>query len=315
MLNRRYLRIKVMQALYGFFQSDTKDIAKSERELFTGIDKIYDLFIYQLAFIIELRHVATVQMEEAKTKRLPTKEDLDPNLRFISNRFIAQLDENIHVKREINNRKISWNNEFELVRKVFNNIKASPLFGKYMSEAESSYEADRDFIAEAFRELVADFELLNHFYEERNLHWGDDIYIVNPMVLKTIESYKEDAQPDQALMTLYKDREEDEQFVKDLFRQTILKNDEIEKLIGDKTKNWEVERIAMMDVLLMKMAITEILHFPSIPVKVTLNEFIEISKMYSTPKSKIFINGILDKIVADLKADDRLNKSGRGLME
>jgi N utilization substance protein B len=315
MLNRRYLRIKVMQALYGFFQSDTKDLARSERDLFNGIDKIYDLFIYQLAFLIELRHVATVVMEEAKTKRLPTKEDLDPNLKFINNKFIAQLDENIHVKREINNRRISWNNEFELVKRVYNSIKASPQFEKYMKQDDDSYETHRNFIAEVFKEFVADYELLNHFYEERNLHWGDDIYIVNPMVLKMIESYKEDATPDQALMTLYKDREEDEQFVKDLFRETALRNEEIEKLIGDKTKNWEVERIAMMDVLLMKMAITEILHFSGIPVKVTLNEFIEISKMYSTPKSKIFINGILDKIVADLKAADRLTKSGRGLME
>ncbi|MGZ4077804.1 MAG: transcription antitermination factor NusB, partial [Bacteroidia bacterium] len=152
-------------------------------------------------------------------------------------------------------------------------------------------------------------------YEEKDLHWGDDIYIVNPMVVKTIESFKETTTPDFHLMSLYKDREEDEQFVRDLFRETALKDDEIEKMIGDKTKNWEVERIAMMDVLLMKMAIAEILHFSSIPVKVTLNEFIEISKMYSTPKSKIFINGILDKIVADLKAGNRLNKMGRGLME
>lgn len=147
------------------------------------------------------------------------------------------------------------------------------------------------------------------------MHWGDDLYIVNPMVVKLMESFKENATPDFKLMQLYKDKEEDVQFVKELFRETIMRNDEIEKWIGDKTKNWEVERIAMMDVLLMKMAIAEILHFSSIPVKVTLNEFIEISKMYSTPKSKIFINGILDKIVADFKSENKLNKIGRGLME
>jgi N utilization substance protein B len=304
-----------MQALYGFFQSDTRDLAKGEKALFIGIDKIYDLFIYQLAFLIELQHVATVLMEDAKTKRLPTQEDLQPNLKFIENKFINQLVENVHVKREINNRRISWNNEFELVKKVFNNIKASPEFGKYMNVSDNSYETDRNFILEVFKEFMADFELLNHLYEEKDLHWGDDIYIVNPMVVKTIESFKETTSPDFTLMPLYKDREEDEAFVKDLYRQTALKDDEIEKLIGDKTKNWEVERIAMMDVLLMKMAITEILYFSSIPVKVTLNEFIEISKMYSTPKSKIFINGILDKIVADFKADNKLNKIGRGLME
>ncbi len=304
-----------MQALYGFFQSDTKDLAKSEKDLFTGIEKIYDLFIYQLAFLIELNHVATVLMEDAKTKRLPSEHDLNPNLKFIENKFINQLENNIHVKREINNRKISWNNEFELLKKVFNGIKVSPEFDKYMNVSDDSYASHRGFILEMFKESVADFELLNHLYEEKNLHWGDDIYIVNPMIVKMIESYKENAGSDAPLMPLYKDKEEDMLFVKDLFCETALRNEEIEKMIGDKTKNWEVERIAMMDVLLMKMAIIEILHFSSIPVKVTLNEFIEISKMYSTPKSKIFINGILDKIVADFKTGNKLNKVGRGLME
>ncbi|OFY87954.1 MAG: transcription antitermination factor NusB [Bacteroidetes bacterium RIFCSPLOWO2_12_FULL_35_15] len=315
MLNRRFIRIKVMQALYGFFQSDSQDLAKAERELFKGIDKIYDLYIYQLAFLIELRHVASILMEDAKNKRLPTKDDLDPNLKFIENKFIAQLAENIHLQREMNNRKINWNNEFEFVKKVYNIIKASDEFGKYMNVSDNSYKTDRDFIADIFKEYIADYELINHIYEERNLHWGDDIYIVNPMIVKTIESFKESSNPDFQLLPLYKDEEEDEQFIKDLFRQTILKTDETEKLIGDKTQNWEVERIAMMDVLLMKMAITEILHFSNIPVKVTLNEFIEISKMYSTPKSKIFINGILDKLLVDFKSGNMLNKMGRGLME
>lgn len=304
-----------MQALYGFFQSDSQDLAKAERELFKGIDKIYDLYIYQLAFLIELRHVASILMEDAKNKRLPTKDDLDPNLKFIENKFIAQLAENIHLQREMNNRKINWNNEFEFVKKVYNIIKASDEFGKYMNVSDNSYKTDRDFIADIFKEYIADYELINHIYEERNLHWGDDIYIVNPMIVKTIESFKESSNPDFQLLPLYKDEEEDEQFIKDLFRQTILKTDETEKLIGDKTQNWEVERIAMMDVLLMKMAITEILHFSNIPVKVTLNEFIEISKMYSTPKSKIFINGILDKLLVDFKSGNMLNKMGRGLME
>jgi N utilization substance protein B len=304
-----------MQALYAFFQSDNKDLPKAERELFNGIDKIYDLYIYQLAFLVELKHVATSLMEDGKNKRLPTKEDLDPNLKFLENKFINQLSENIHLKREMNNRKISWNNEYELVKKVYNNIKASEEYGKYMNVSDNSYKTDRKFIGEIFKEYIADYELLNHVYEERNLHWGDDIYIVNPMIVKTIEGFKEDSNPDFPLLPLYKDREEDEQFMKELFRETAISDDETKKLIGEKTKNWEVERIAMMDVLLMQMAITEVLHFSSIPVKVTLNEFIEISKMYSTPKSKVFINGILDKLVSDFKVANKLTKTGRGLME
>ncbi len=184
-----------------------------------------------------------------------------------------------------------------------------------MNTSDDSYKTHRNFIAEIFKEYVADFELLNHFYEERNLHWGDDIYLVNPMIVKPIETFKENATPDFSLLPLYKDREEDEQFVKDLFRQTAMQDEETKKLIGEKTKNWEVERIAMMDVLLMQMAITEVLYFSNIPVKVTLNEFIEISKTYSTPKSKVFINGILDKLIADFKKENKLNKTGRGLME
>ncbi len=304
-----------MQALYGFFQSDTKDLAKAERELFNGIEKIYDLYINQLALLVELRHVATTLMEDAKTKHRPTEDNLNPNLKFLQNKFITQLDENIHLKREINNRKINWNNEFELLKKIFNSIKTSEQFVKYMNVDDNSYKTDRDFILEIFKEYIADFELLNHLYEEKNLHWGDDIYLVNPMIVKTIESFNETTTSDFPLIPLYKDKEEDELFVKDLFCQTAMRNEEIEKLIGDKTKNWEVDRIALMDVLLMKMAITEVLHFSSIPVKVTLNEFIEISKIYSTPKSKIFINGILDKLVADFRSENKLNKIGRGLME
>jgi N utilization substance protein B len=225
------------------------------------------------------------------------------------------LAENIHLKREMNNRRISWNNEFELVRKIYNNIRASEDYDQYMNSSDDTYATHKNFVIQFFKEHIADFELLNQLYEERYLHWGDDLYLINPMVIKTIESFKEDTAPDFPLLPLYKDKEEDEQFVKELFRQTALRNGETEKLIGDKTKNWEVERIAMMDVLLMKMAITEILHFSGIPIKVSLNEFIEISKMYSTPKSKIFINGILDKLVADFKRENKLNKTGRGLME
>ena len=304
-----------MQALYGFFQSDTRDLAKSEKDLFSGIEKIYDLFIYQLAFLIELKHVATVLMEEAKIKHLPTQHDLNPNLKFIENKFINQLENNIHVQREINNRRITWNNEFELVKKVFNTIKTSPEFEKYMNVSDDSFNSHRDFALEMFRESIADFELLNHLYEEKNLHYGDDIYIVNPMIVKMIEAAKESATPDTALMTLYKDKEEDMQFVKDLFRETALRNDEIEKMIGDKTKNWEVERIAMMDVLLMKMAITEFQIFNNIPTKVTLNEYIEISKFYSTPKSHTFINGVLDKAIDILTKSKKIQKVGRGLIE
>lgn len=315
MLNRRYLRTLVMRALYGFFQSDSNDLAKGERELFTTIDKIYDLYIYQLALFDELRHVAAGILEDAKTKHLPTKENLNPNMKFVENKFIAKLSENIHLKREINNRKISWNNEHELVKKLFLTIKSSELYWKYMNVSDDSYEVHQRFIINIFKENIADFELLNQLYEERSLNWGDDIYLVNPTIVKTLETFGEFAEPDMPLITLYKEKEEDIDFVSNLFVQTILKNQEVETLIAERTRNWEVDRIAMMDVLLMKMAITEMLQFENIPLSVSFNEYLEISKTYSTPKSSAFINGILDKLVIDLKAKDMFHKSGRGLME
>jgi N utilization substance protein B len=240
---------------------------------------------------------------------------LNPNLKFIENKFINQLAENLALKREMNNRRINWNNEFELVKKIYNNIKVSSEYENYMTVADDSYAADKNFIVEIFKEHIADFELINHLYEEKNLHWGDDTYLVNPMVVKTIESFDEKSTPEHTLITLYKDREDDEQFARELYRQTIINESETKKLIAEKTKNWEVERIAFMDVLLMKMAIIELTYFNNIPVKVTLNEFIEISKMYSTPKSKLFINGILDKLIVDLKEQGKIQKVGRGLME
>lgn len=303
-----------MQALYGFFQSDTDDLGKGEKELFKNIDKIYDLYINQLAFLLELPHVASVILEDAKGKHLATSANLNPNLKLVENKFLAQLAANIHLQREINNRKISWNNEFELVKRIYKEIKESEYYWKYMNVQDDSYSTHQNFILTAFIENIADYELLNHLYAEKNLHWGDDIFTVNPMVLKTINSFREHSTPDFKLLPLYKDSEDDVDFVKNLFRETILKNDEIEKLISEKTKNWEIDRIAMMDVLLMKMAICEAMCFSSIPLKVTLNEYIEISKTYSTPKSSIFINGVLDKIMADLNEDNKIPKMGRGLI-
>jgi N utilization substance protein B len=315
MLNRRYLRIKVMQYLYAFFQSSKNDLVLGEKELFTGFDKIYNLYISQLSLLCELKHVAKIVSEEAKTKHLPTKDNLNPNLKFIENKFIKLLEENIQFKTEVKNRKISWSNEFDLIKNIFNVVKSSPEYDLYMNSKDDDFSTHKKFIASIFRECIADHELLNHYYEERDLYWGEDIYIVNPIILKTIYSFEEGSNPFFSLVPLYKDKEEDEIFAKNLFLQTILRNDEIEKLIKEKTKNWELERIAAMDMLLMKMAISEIIQFSGIPVKVTLNEYIEISKTYSSPESKSFINGILDKIVIDLKNDNKFFKIGRGLKD
>lgn len=304
-----------MQALYAFFQSDNKDINKAEREMLSSIDKIYDLYIYLLTLLIEIRDLAGNITEEAKVKRLPTPEDINPNTKFIDNKFINQLSTNRRLLKEAAARKISWQNERELVKKIFLDIRAGEIYKDYMSSKDSSYEKDAEFIADIFKSHVAEFELLEHFFEERSIYWVDDLRLVSIMTGKTILSFKKEKNENNELLNLYKDEEDDRKFVIDLFRKTILHDKEVEASIAAKTENWEVERIAMMDVLLMKMALTEILYFSNIPVKVTLNEYIEISKLYSTPKSKGFINGILDNLVIDLKKDQKINKVGRGLLE
>ena len=304
-----------MQALYAFFQSDNKDLAKGEREMFGSIERIYDLYVLMLLLIIDIRDLAVNTIEEGKNKRLPTPEDLNPNTKFIDNPFIRQLAENKQLAKEKTNRKMSWQTEGELVKKVFNQIRNSEEYARYMASPDNSYKTHTEFMIDVYRKYIAEFELLEHHFEEKSIYWVDDFYLVNVMVIKTMQSFEENRGDGMQLMPLYKDEEEDRQFVVELYRKTIMSDKENEQYIGDKTKNWEVERIAMMDVLLMKMAITEILNFPSIPVKVTLNEYIEISKLYSTPKSKGFINGILDKLVIDFKTQQKFRKVGRGLIE
>ncbi|MCC6690539.1 MAG: transcription antitermination factor NusB [Bacteroidia bacterium] len=308
------MRVKVMQALYAFFQSDNKDLNKAEKELIAGINKIYDLYVYLLTLLIELRHQAERIVADAKNKRLPTESDLNPSTRFIDNAIVKQLTESTQLKREVSARKITWQTDDELVRKILSGIKLSNEYQQYMSLPATTYQTDKQFIIDSYKNCIADQDLLEHYFEEKSIYWIDDLRLANYGVIKTIEGMNEKQQADFSLMSLYKDEEEDKKFVIDLFRKTIVHEKELEKVVSGKTQNWEVERIAMMDILLMKMAITEMLHFESIPVKVTLNEYIELSKMYSSPKSKIFINGILDKLVQDFKRDSKLMKSGRGLM-
>lgn len=315
MLNRHHLRIKAMHSLYAYFSSDDVEIAKGEKELFRSIDKVYDLYIRQLSILPEILHIAEKAIEDNKHKRLPSKEDLQPNLRFIQNKALILINNNAELKSKINDRRISWQSDIDIVKKIFNNIRNSEEYKVYMAKPESTFEEDRKFIADIYANYIAENDLLINLYEEQTIYWVDDFFLINSSVIKTIESFDADSNGSHRLLPLYRDPEDDKKFVTDLYRYSILMNKDTEKMIAEKTQNWEVERIAMMDILLMKMALTELIHFKSIPVKVSLNEYIELSKEYSTPKSKVFVNGILDKLVADLKRDNKIQKTGRGLME
>lgn len=314
MLNRRHLRIKVLQSLYAYFQSEDKDYTVAERELFEAIDRIYDLYVYLLLTFAEVKLQAERRMEENKKKIRPKEEDLNPNLKFVSNRIIDQLERSESLRRASEDAKINWlgDENQEMFRKLFLTIRDSETYFEHMENGAEGYEEDRAFAIDLFKNEIANFNLLYNFFEEKSIHWLDDIDLACSMVIKTIKGFEADDNQVE-IMPLYKDKEDEQEFVRSLFRETIRQNEENEELIDKLTSNWELDRIARMDVLLMKMAIAELKVFKSIPTKVTLNEYIEISKFYSTPKSNGFINGILDKAITRLEKDGFIVKIGRGL--
>jgi N utilization substance protein B len=314
MLNRRHLRIKVLQSLYAYFQSEDKDYTVAERELFEAIDRIYDLYVYLLLTFAEVKLQAERRIEENKKKIRPKEEDLNPNLKFVSNRIIDQLERSESLRRASEDAKINWlgDENQEMFRKMFLTIRDSETYFEHMENGAEGYEEDRAFAIDLFKNEIANFNLLYNFFEEKSIHWLDDIDLACSMVIKTIKGFEADDNQVE-IMPLYKDKEDEQEFVRSLFRETIRQNEENEALIDKLTSNWELDRIARMDVLLMKMAIAELKVFKSIPTNVTLNEYIEISKFYSTPKSNGFINGILDKAITRLEKDGFIVKIGRGL--
>lgn len=315
MLNRRHLRIKVLQALYAYFQSDNDDYLKAEKELFGAIDRIYDLYLYLLLTFPEMRRIADYRMEENKKKIRPSEDDLNPNRKFIDNKILQLVEDSFELRKLSEERKINWlgDEKQELLRKMYMELRESETYFEHMNNGVQSFEEDKAFAIAVFKNDIANFPLLYSFFEEKSIHWLDDIDLACSMVIKTIK-YCEEGK-DLEVLPLYKDKEDEQEFVRQLFKKTIALNKENEQLIDELTSNWELDRIAKMDVLLMKMAVTELQIFNNIPTKVTLNEYIEISKYYSTPKSNGFINGVLDKAIDRLEKDGMIHKIGRGLKE
>ena len=311
MLNRRFLRIKVMQALYSFFQHEKADLAQFEKELFKSLDKIYELYLSVLALINDLHHVSLVMVDESKNKQLPNAADLNPNLKFVNNSLLVSLSESKELKKQIEKRKISWQNDFDVVRKLFNEIKNGELYKEYQESGINSVEEDRNFIVSLITEHLSENEVLISLFEEKNIHWADDTFVAFNSVIRSFESFEGEFM----LQPLLKDEKDDLDFMSILFKKTVIYKGQFEELIDKHTKNWDIERIANMDMLLMEMALAEILYLPNVPIKASLNEYIDISKEYSTPNSKTFVNGVLDKIIADLKEQNKISKTGRGLKE
>lgn len=313
MLNRRHLRIKVLQALYAYFQSNESDLLKAERELFSAIDRIYDLYLYLLLSFSEVKTQAERKIEDNRKKIRPTEEDIHPNLKFVNNQIIESLEKCKELRKISEAAKINWQGDErqEIFRKMFLQIRESEVYFEHMNNGVHGFEEDKAFAIDLFKIEIANNAGLYNYFEELSIHWLDDIDLACSMVIKTVKSIEEGK--DFEILPLFKDEEDEREFVKLLLRETVRKNNETEALIDDLTSNWEIDRIAKMDVILMKMAITELQIFNNIPTKVTLNEYIEISKFYSTPKSNGFINGILDKAIPRLEQEGAILKIGRGL--
>ena len=308
MINRVLIRLKIVQIVYAYYQNGGKNLDTAEKELFFSLSKAYDLYNYLLLLMVEVTKQANKRLNAAKNKLVPTKEELFPNTKFVENRFIAQLEVNKQLLEFSNNQKKTWENETDFVKNLCDKIFESDIYKEYMASETSSYEEDRELWRKLYKNIIFTNVELDQVLEDQSLYWNDDKEIVDTFVLKTIKRFDEKNGAKQELLPEFKD-EEDQDFARRLFRRTILNGDYYRHLISENTKNWDLDRVAFMDVIIMQIALAEILSFPNIPVSVSLNEYVEIAKLYSTPKSGGFINGTLDGIVNSLKKENKLTKN------
>ena len=307
------LRIKVLKALYAHMKSDADSLMASEKMLVTSIDKTYDLYFLMLSLIVEMAHYAEQRQEMAKKKQLPTYEDLNPNRKFVDNAVVRLIAQSDSVNDYLAARKLSWAQYPELIKTLFNQFEQSDAYKRYMASSDSSFREDLALVREFYTSgLLEESEMLEDVLDEESILWNDDLGFALIMVDRTLTNMRPTHSEVKVVAKFKSD--DDLVFAKELFAKSLLKFDENMSIIEKFTSNWDVERIAFMDNIILAIATTELTSFASIPVKVTLDEYIEISKFYSTPGSSTFINGILDRVVATLTEQGKINKSGRGLI-
>jgi N utilization substance protein B len=319
MISRRQIRIKTLQTLYAYYNSGDRQVSKAEKELLFNINKAYDLYHSIFVLLIEIANYAESRIELARNKLVPTDEDLHPNTRFIDARLIEQFRNCDQLLRYIDVKKISWVNYPELIRELYARIIEDQEFLAFMSAEKVTYADEIKLFNHLLTDVIYPNENLEQVLEEQSIYWTDDLEYMISMVIKTLKRFREDGSHKNPLLPLYKPTEgsdvpEDKDFAIKLLRKSIANKEEYIDYIKSNTKNWDLERIAFMDILIMQMAIAEFIGFPSIPTKVTLNEYLEIAKLYSTSKSNVFINGVLDKVAVQLKESKKIRKTGRGLI-
>jgi N utilization substance protein B len=294
------IRIKVLQILYAFYQNGGSDLKVAENELRFSLQKSYELYHYFFLLIIDVTNLQDRLLDNRKHRYMPTEQEMNPNTRFIDNRFVKQLAENKELKRFVTEYKISWSNDADFVKSVLDLVLASKEYAKYLQDPNDSYETDKEFWRTVFKKQFCENEMISEYLEDKSIYWNDDVEIIETFTLKTIRRFEQEEGANQPLLPMFKDQE-DRMFGVQLLREAILRGSEYRERVSHHSKNWETERVANIDMIIMQLAIAEVMTFPSIPLNVTLNEYIDMAKYYSTPKSSIFINGILDSVIAELK--------------
>ena len=319
MLNRRYLRIKVLQQIYAFNQSGCDNIEKGVDDLFKSIDGVFDLFVWGLSFLVDTGRYAERRLDENRNKQLPPEQDLNPNMRYVNNRVLARIDANKEFNKRERELKINWGDSTDIFRKFYVSLSEQIGFKDYMASETNSFKADQKMLLTIVSDYLVTFEMLRDYLSAKNLYYSDEYYLMLCLLHKYISDMRENDEDVNTLPSIFRteegDEDDDREFVKTLFRQTILNDEKYSDMIGQCTANWERERIATIDMIIVKMGMAEFEHLKTIPVKVTINEYIELSKYFSTPKSKLFVNGILDRILKLMESEGRIQKIGRGLID
>ncbi len=315
MISRRYLRTKTMQALYAHSMKPYEDVPSALRELIRTVKNCRVLFLWFFSILPEMTFYRKNKLEDLRNKHNPTEEDLNPNTKFVDNKVIAQIEENVTLQPLFRTHHIDWSNDGGFIPRLFHLMEETGFYQQYMENPSRSYEGDRKLVLDIIERLIATDDHIRWYFSEKDPNWMDDYDEVLMMFYKNIQKFRQKDGAENQILPLYKNQEEDERFLRDLFGKTLAHDEEYESLIEEKLQNWEMDRVIGMDVLLMKMAICELLEFPTIPIKVTMNEYIELAKLYSSDKSPKFINGILDRLIADFKEQGRIKKTGTGLYQ
>ena len=304
MINRTLIRLKIVQLMYAYYQNSGKDINTAEKELLFSLSKAYDLYNYMLLLMVSITRYAFTQVEHKEQMNKVAHIDEEVSHRFVDNRFVSQLESNNQLQEFVETKKKTWNDDIDYIKKIHADIIESDFYKDYMALEKATYADDREVWRQIYKHIIMKDERIDDILEEQSLYWNDDREIVDTFVLKTIKRFNG---ADQELVPEYKDIE-DREFAVRLFRRTIMNDEYYRSLIGKCVKNWEFNRLAYMDVIIMQTAVAELLSFPQIPISVTINEYVEIAKWYSTPKSSSYVNGIIDAVAKMLQHENKLTK-------